>query len=241
MRVLSYNLRHHRAAPELANLVADHAADVVCVQEAYVTDLPARVGGLELAAATSTGLLGLGVYVDATRFAVTASRAFRLKRGIHDVAFLPETQRLLAVRLVDRRSGDGTTVASFHAAPLTATNILRRHQVASAHMLLDDLGEGEPVVMVGDFNYPLFRAGLERLARRDGYAVAIGDAPTYRHTASIATHFDLATSRGMTIDSVVTLPAGASDHRPILVDARVVGAVSSVAQRQTVGSTVPNP
>lgn len=241
MRVLSYNLRHHRAAPELGGLVEDHAADVVCVQEAYVAELPARVAGLELAATTSTGLLGLGVYVDATRFAVTASRAFRLKRGIHDVAFLPETQRLLAVRLVDRRTGDGTTVASFHAAPLTATNILRRHQVSSAHMLLDDLGQGEPAIMVGDFNYPLFRGGLERLAQRDGYAVAIGDAPTYRHTASLSTHFDLVTSRGVAIDSVLTLRSGASDHRPILVDATISGTRSSVARPQTVGSTATNP
>ena len=190
---------------------------------------------------TTTGLLGLGVYVDAVRFAVTASRAFRLKRGLHDVAFLPGTQRLLAARLVDRRSGERVTVASFHAAPLTATNALRRHQVSAAHMLLDDLGEGEPVLLVGDFNYPLFRAGLERVAQRDGYTVAVSDRPTYRHAGSVATHFDLLTSRGMLIDSVRTLAAGASDHRPILAEARTASAAVRVARPQTVGTSVPNP
>lgn len=246
MKVVSYNLRHHRAVEEIADLAERHAVDVLCVQEAHAAELPAHAVGLELAATTSTGLLGLGVYVDASRYAVTASRSFRLKRGIHDVAFLPGTERLLAVRLVDRRSGERTTVASFHAAPLTATNVLRRHQVSSAHMLLDDLGEGEPVLMVGDFNYPLFRAGLARRADRDGYAVTTSDLPTYRHIGSLATHFDLVSSRSMRIDSVRTLPAGASDHRPILVEARVLdSALASdslpVARPQTVGSAAPNP
>jgi endonuclease/exonuclease/phosphatase family metal-dependent hydrolase len=217
MRVLSYNLRHHRAAGEIESLVAAHAVDVMCLQEAYVSELPRHAAGLERAATTSTGLLGLAVYVDASRYAVVASRAFRLKRGIHDVAFLPGTERLLAVRLVDRRTGERTTVASFHAAPLTATNLLRRHQVAAAHMLLDDFGAGEPVLMVGDFNYPLFRAGLQRHAARDGYTVTRSDRPTYRHVGPLSTHFDLLSSRDVGIDSVRTLPAGASDHRPILV------------------------
>lgn len=245
MKVLSYNLRHHRAAPEIAALAVENAVDVVCLQEAYVGELPVHAGPLERAATTSTGLLGLAVYVDAARFAVVASRAFRLKRGLHDVAFLPGTERLLAVRLVDRRSGERTTVASFHAAPLTATNVLRRHQVAAAHMLLDDLGAGEPVLMVGDFNYPLFRSGLARLARRDGYAVTASDRPTYRHVGSFATHFDLCSSRGMTVESVRTLPDGASDHRPILVEAAATATTAPVApgasRPQTVGAAASNP
>jgi endonuclease/exonuclease/phosphatase (EEP) superfamily protein YafD len=236
VKILSYNLRHHRAAEEISALAADHAVDVLCVQEAHAAELPSRAAGLELSATTSTGLLGLGIYVDPARFAVTASRAFHLKRGLHDVAFLPGTERLLAVRLVDRRTGERATVASFHAVPLTATNVLRRHQVSSAHMLLDDLGEGEPVLMVGDFNYPLFRSGLARRSERDGYALSVSDAPTFHHLGAIATHFDLLTSRGWRIDSVRTLPSGASDHRPILVDA-VVGA-AAVPRDERVGAVV---
>lgn len=241
MKVLSYNLRHHRAAGEIAQLATEHGTDVLCLQEAYAAQLPSRAGTLELAATTSTGLLGLAIYVDASRFAVVASRAFRLKPGLHDVVFLPETERLLAVRLVDRRTGAATTVASFHAAPLTATNILRRHQVSASHMLLDDLGEGEPVLMMGDFNYPLFRTGLARLASRDGYALSVSDRPTYRHVGSFATHFDLVTSRGLRVESVRTLPEGASDHRPILAVAGLAETSTRVATRQTVGTVAPNP
>ncbi len=235
MRILSYNLRHHQAVGELPALVEEHGVDVVCVQEAYVDRLPARIGRLELAAATSTGLLGLAVYVRAERFAVTFHRAFRLKRGLHDLVFLPGTERLLAVRLVDRRSGERSTVASFHAAPLTATNVLRRHQVAAAHMLLEEIGDGDPILMVGDFNYPLFRSGLERLVARDGFDVSVSDEPTYRHTASLSTHFDFLTSRGMGVEGVSTLPAGASDHRPILVDAHVAVAGARIVEGVTAG------
>lgn len=224
MRIVSYNLWHHRASGELEGLAREHEPDVVCVQEAHVSELPKRLGALELAATTTTGLLGLGVYVHADRFAVTFHRAFRLKPGLHDLFLLPGTERLLAARLVDRRTGVPTTVASFHAAPLTATNVLRRHQVAAAHMLLDEVSAGDPVVMIGDFNYPLFRSGLERAAARDGFTAFFSDAPTYRHTASLATHFDLLTSRGVRVDAVRTLAAGASDHHPILLDAEVLGA-----------------
>jgi endonuclease/exonuclease/phosphatase (EEP) superfamily protein YafD len=91
-------------------------------------------------------------------------------------------------------------------------------------MLLDEIGEGDPVVMIGDFNYPLFRSGLERVAERDGFSVSLSDEPTYRHSASVSTHFDLLTSRGMRVHEVRTLPSGASDHRPILVHADVAPA-----------------
>ena len=33
MKVISYNLRKHRAAGELAHLVEHHGADVLCLQE----------------------------------------------------------------------------------------------------------------------------------------------------------------------------------------------------------------
>jgi endonuclease/exonuclease/phosphatase (EEP) superfamily protein YafD len=99
-------------------------------------------------------------------------------------------------------------------------------------MLLAEVSDGDAVVMIGDFNYPLFRSRLERVAARDGFSVAFSDEPTYRHTASLATHFDFLTSRGMRVDEVTTLPAGASDHRPILVDATVVSAVTAEADRR---------
>jgi endonuclease/exonuclease/phosphatase (EEP) superfamily protein YafD len=98
-------------------------------------------------------------------------------------------------------------------------------------MLLAEVGDGDPIVMIGDFNYPLFRSRLERVAAVDGFSVTFSDEPTYRHTATLATHFDFLTSRGMRIGSVRTLPAGASDHRPILVDASIASVATVDAER----------
>ena len=40
MKVISYNLRKHRAAGELAALVDVHDPDVLCLQEADTADIP---------------------------------------------------------------------------------------------------------------------------------------------------------------------------------------------------------
>ena len=49
MKVISYNLRKHRAAGELAALVDAHAADVLCLQEYDTREIPAEISGLRLA------------------------------------------------------------------------------------------------------------------------------------------------------------------------------------------------
>ena len=46
MKVISYNLRKHRAATELRELVERHGADLLCLQEADTTDIPDDIGGL---------------------------------------------------------------------------------------------------------------------------------------------------------------------------------------------------
>ena len=60
----------------------------------------------------------------------------------------------------DARSATDFIVASFHAAPLTALNSLRRHQIRAALKELSTLGKGAPILMVGDFNYPVFKENL---------------------------------------------------------------------------------
>ncbi|MET0735976.1 MAG: endonuclease/exonuclease/phosphatase family protein, partial [Microbacterium sp.] len=62
MRVISYNLRKHRAAGELADLVERYSADVLCLQEADTANIPPAISGLRLADATSRNRLGLAVY-----------------------------------------------------------------------------------------------------------------------------------------------------------------------------------
>jgi hypothetical protein len=52
-----------------------------------------------------------------------------------------------------------------------------------------------------------------------GYELSLSDRRTYTRYKVFKGHFDFATSLGLEIESVETLPRGASDHLPILISA----------------------
>ncbi|AMM22562.1 hypothetical protein AX769_19765 [Frondihabitans sp. PAMC 28766] len=223
MRIVSYNLREHLAIGELTELVDTHAMDVLCLQECDSTDIPNEILGLTLAASTKTNRLGLALYYRPERFELLGTSLYALMKSMHDRVMQPAHERLLAARLRDRTTGQEIVIADFHAAPLTASNALRRKQIGLAHEKLSDLANGVPTVMVGDFNYPWFRQGLRRYLQKTGYELSITEEPTYARPG-FSGHFDFATTMGMTIASVLSLPQGKSDHRPILLLASVAAA-----------------
>jgi endonuclease/exonuclease/phosphatase family metal-dependent hydrolase len=221
MRVISYNLRKHRAAGELTALVERYSADVLCLQEADTADLPDVIGGLRLADATSRNRLGLAVYYRENTYRAVEVRSMALKKSLHDRVLKPAEERMLGVCLHDIDENREVIVASFHAAPLTALNSLRRHQIRTALSELGTLGAGLPVLMVGDYNYPVFKEHLGQKIRDHGYELNLSDARTYTRYRFFRGHYDFATSVGFDIDRVRTLPQGRSDHLPILITARV--------------------
>jgi len=236
MKVISYNLRKHRAAGELVQLVERHGADVLCLQEADTTDIPHEISGLRLAESTQNNRLGLAVYYRENTYRAVEVRALALKKSLHDRVLKPAEERMLGVRLHDIDENSDVIVASFHAAPLTALNSLRRHQIRTALAELQQLGEGLPALMVGDYNYPVFKERLGQHVRDQGYELNLSDSRTYTRYRFFRGHYDFATSVGFEIDRVRTLPQGLSDHLPILVTARpvrgrarLVGAASSAA------------
>jgi len=219
VRVLSYNLEKNKASGELVQLTERFDLDVLCLQECDAANLPDELGRMHLADRTQGNRLGLAIYHRRDRFRAIETQAFALKKSLHDRIAKPAHERLLASRLVDLDGGRELVVASFHAAPLTALNSLRRAQIALAHQRLAELGPALPHLMVGDYNYPLFRKRLTRHIGRTGHDLTLSDGRTYTRYKFLRGHFDFATSVGMTIVNVETLPRGASDHMPILVTA----------------------
>lgn len=217
--IISYNLRENRAIGELLELTQRFSVDMLCLQECDTTTLPDTVGGLRLADSTKRNRLGLAIYYRSDRFTAEETRAFALKKSLHDHLMAPAHERLIGTRMVDTSNGQSLVVASFHAAPLTASNSLRRKQINSAHTELGSIGAGLPMVMVGDFNYPFFRKNLTSRVRDTGYEVTASDTSTYARYKFFNGHFDFATSYNLNIGGVRTLPAGGSDHMPILVSA----------------------
>jgi endonuclease/exonuclease/phosphatase family metal-dependent hydrolase len=217
VQVISYNLRKNRASSELIALTESFEPDVLCLQECDTTALPAEVGHLHLADSTMRNRLGLALYYRKDRFTAVKTQAFELKKSLHDRLLTPAHERLIGTRLLETEAQRELVVASFHAAPLTALNSLRRHQIAAAHEQLRALGPGLPTLMVGDYNYPLFKQNLNERMQESGYDLTLSDSKTYTRYKFFRGHFDLATSIGLTIDSIKTLPRGTSDHLPILV------------------------
>ena len=219
MRVISYNLRKHAARGELEHLVETHNPNLLCLQELDTDDLPRELGPLHLADATKLNRLGLAIYYNAERFEPLSTKAFSLKRSLHDIIAKPAHERLLGSHLIDRKHDREVVVGCFHAAPLTALNSLRRTQIRAAHVALDSFGATLPTLMVGDFNYPLFKDHLSTSVHETGHEVTLSDSRTYTRYKFFRGHFDFATSIGLTITRVTTLPQGQSDHLPILVTA----------------------
>jgi len=217
MKVISYNLRKNRASGELVALVERYDPDILCLQECDTLELPAEVGLLHLADSTMRNRLGLAIYYRRDRFQAVKTKTFALKKSLHDRVLTPAHERLIGTRLVDLAEKREIVVASFHAAPLTALNSLRRNQIRTAHDELHELGPGLPTLMVGDYNYPIFKQNLSNRVNESGYDLTLSDSITYTRYKFFQGHFDLATSVGLSIDKVETLPSGTSDHMPILV------------------------
>lgn len=192
---------------------------MLCLQECDTADLPAEVDNLYLADSTKRNRLGLAVYYDRDRFDAVSTTAFALKKSLHDRVLAPAHERLLGTRLIDREQDRELIVASFHAAPLTALNSLRRSQIRAAHLELKGLGDGLPMLMVGDYNYPFFKENLSERVKQSGYDLSLSDTRTYTRYKFFKGHFDFVTSTGLDIEKVETLPRGNSDHMPILVSA----------------------
>lgn len=219
-KIISYNLREHAARGELERMADDHDVDVLCLQECDHTDMPERLGDLTLIEQTRTNRLGLAMYCRSDRFQVLEKKLFALRKSMHDRLLAPAHERLLAAHLHDHETGREILVGDFHAAPLSATNSLRRKQIAAAHEGMRGIKAGLPAVMVGDFNYPWFVRGLERRLTSTGYQLTRMPSPTYMKF-NFSGYFDFVTSTGFIIDDLAVLPQGRSDHLPISMTARV--------------------
>jgi endonuclease/exonuclease/phosphatase family metal-dependent hydrolase len=219
IRVISYNLRKHKASGELVDLARDYNVDALCLQECDASDLPETVGPLHIADYTKGNRLGLAIYYRTDRFTAKETKSFSLKKSLHDRLLAPAHERLIGTRVMDNETDHELVIASFHAAPLTASNSLRRHQIHAAHKELLGMGDGLMTLMVGDFNYPFFTKNLTAHMKNAGYELSLSNQRTYMRYKLFKGHFDFATSLGLDIQSVTTLPRGASDHLPILVTA----------------------
>lgn len=219
MKLISYNIEKHKAAKELSSLIKATRATNLCIQEAKTESLPKNIEGLELIASTPQNRLGLAIYADLNRYHLLDVFTKGFKKTLHDKIAAPANDRLLGAVLSHKDTGQLSVLASFHASPLTSLNKHRRKQIEESLSAIDQIAPEAPFIMAGDYNYPLFREGLNKSLKRAGYDLTFSNTGTYQKSI-FRGHFDFITSRGYAIESVNTLPQGSSDHLPILISSK---------------------
>ena len=181
--------------------------------------MPDHIGNLVLADKTNTGTLNLAIYCREERLEIIDTSSYMLKDSVLERLYMPQMERLLVTKMRDRLSGHDLSIGSFHATHHIASNYLRRLQIRGAHSLLSELSQNSAAIMVGDYNYMMFKKSLKICLEETGYEMSLSDRPTYYMNKYLRMHFDFATSINTHIERVRTLPKGLSDHAPILVQA----------------------
>src|SRR5690606_4356076 len=185
-----------------AALFGAHVPDSLCLPQCDATARPDVIGGLSLAQGTSGNRLGLAMYLRDNQYRVEQTRTIGLKKALPDRVLRPAHERVLGARPRNNDPGHGMHVAPLHQAPLTALNSRRRNQIRAGLDALQELGADLPVLMVGDYNYPVFKESLGQTVREHGYRLTLSDDRTYTRYRVFRGHYDFATSSGFDISHI---------------------------------------
>ena len=215
LTVISYNLKRHKAYPEVTRLANTYTPDILCLQECFTKELEKKASFLRLATKTSTGKLGLAIYYRTKRFKVRDNLSYPIKQSVIERVRQAQRPRLLVTRLYDKQNHQDFLVGCFHATEISASNYLRRQQIKIAMETLIELSDGAPAILIGDFNYPFFKQSLHRLLDQYNYSLAASSAPTFK-SFYYKGEIDFAVGVNVKGIHVANLPFGLSDHAPIL-------------------------
>lgn len=219
IRVGSYNLRSHQAYQEASELVDQYDIDIMCLQECHPAEADDNLGRLALAGTSPLGKVGLAVYYDIDKFSPRHASRYQLPPAWYEHPSMASRYRLQLVRLMLRKNKEELVIGNVHLANLWAPNIARRHQLAAALQLTNDLRGNTPAVVAGDCNYPWPSDGLDQTITSLGFKEC-GEPYVSTHTSRLLKgRFDrVIATPDVTQQSFSVLPLGGSDHAPLVFE-----------------------
>ncbi|MFO0703436.1 MAG: endonuclease/exonuclease/phosphatase family protein [Patescibacteria group bacterium] len=190
--VITYNVRFNHALCDVPQIIKDHSPDVICLQEvalgkkhSYRELFP----GYTLAA-TSNSFYRIGKtygqanFYKTEKFYQVGSRGIYLPKTYYEVLLTTFTRKgprtALCTDLIFRDTFKTVSICNLHLTALVATNSARNKQLSEALDELDFMPD-EPVVVLGDFNYPFRKRGLEKVMVEYGLSEATSNL-TYTYT-----------------------------------------------------------
>jgi endonuclease/exonuclease/phosphatase family metal-dependent hydrolase len=210
VKVISWNLlrRTGAAVQDVADLIARQRPDLLLMQEATkeMETLPSLVGGHFYRRRLPSRIHGLAVW---TPHALTRPRTLVLP-----VSRLPGS---LPPRVAQLIKFEGITFANVH---LSHGQFLNRRQILHVTQSVEG-----PLAVIGDYNAvgPIMMRGFRDVGPRQ---------PTHFSTNVIPCRLDRCLVRGLYCPSAHTLERGPSDHRPIVLDLRLLDATVDQPKRR---------
>jgi endonuclease/exonuclease/phosphatase family metal-dependent hydrolase len=135
-----------------------------------------------------------------------------LHKSVYEKLFGWNNERALVAEFYDYRSHRKIVIVSLHATHLVASNSLRRRQIGEVFRRLEH--QNAPVVIAGDYNYPLFHSKLKTFITEKEYELHIPPDVTYK-ARKYKGKFDFVSTRHVLSTQLSVLPEGQSDHSPI--------------------------
>jgi len=236
VHLVSYNLWFHKAYKEVSRLAEDQATDLICLQECYPSELQERLGSLRLAGSHNyvhqLPLKHRGTRKGVTAGALKGDVGMALyyntdKLTLEDITSLPlhlpwqerNGGRIMQLaRFSMRLSGEKLVVVNVHLSALLAPNRARRKQLLEMIKHINDYRGSTPVILAGDFNYPIAAKGLQKLMEGEGFTECGTHDASPTHTSRLVKgKFDrIFVSPELHEQNYAILPFGVSDHAPIV-------------------------
>jgi len=220
--VASYNLLEHKAYDEVRPITEMHDVDVFCLQECNDGRLEKHLGNLRLAGVAELGVIAEATYYNPSKLKLKDSQRFKLASARYERNKPAERYRLLLCRFEVIGTTQELVIGNIHLAHLGASNRARHIQLDQAFTETHQYRSKTPTLVMGDYNYPIPRNGLQRVARKHNFTeVGRSSRKTTYSWQLFRGKFDRAfATEGLSADNYHVLPFGKSDHAPIMVTIR---------------------